>query len=92
MQGRQSEVIFSYFCALFFHGFHWTLKKNFFFSLGPHFIYFPHPQSCLLRSFKAEVYSCPNCRHQLGKDYSMETNKQLQKVLLSLFPGYDAGR
>ena len=51
-----------------------------------------HSQSCLMRSFKAEVYTCPNCRHQLGKEFSMAVNKNLQAILLDLFPGYDGGR
>ena len=48
-------------------------------------------QSCLARSFKAEVSTCPNCRHQLKKD-DVEVNKLLQDVLLDLFPGYEGGR
>jgi E3 ubiquitin-protein ligase UHRF1 len=49
-------------------------------------------KSCLGRSFKAGVYNCPNCRHALGKDYSMEPNTDLQDALLQLFPGYQGGR
>lgn len=49
-------------------------------------------KSCLTRSFKAEVYTCPSCRHELGKDYSLTINKPLQKVLLDIFPGYNGGR
>ena len=52
----------------------------------------PPPQSCLQRSFKAEVFSCPNCRHALQKDLAMQVNTPLQQVLVGLFPGYDAGR
>ncbi|XP_076055411.1 E3 ubiquitin-protein ligase UHRF1-like [Oratosquilla oratoria] len=48
--------------------------------------------ACLLRSFKAEVYFCPACRHELGNSYEMKVNTSLSKALLLLFPGYDAGR
>lgn len=47
---------------------------------------------CMKRSFKAEVYSCPNCRFDLGKDYERNVNKTLQEILLEIFPGYNAGR
>ncbi|XP_053559147.1 E3 ubiquitin-protein ligase UHRF1 [Bombina bombina] len=47
---------------------------------------------CLDRSFKADVYSCPACRHDLGKNYSMNINKSLQSILTQLFPGYERGR
>jgi E3 ubiquitin-protein ligase UHRF1 len=49
-------------------------------------------KSCLVRSFKAGVYNCPNCRHPLGKDYQPEANSHLQEALLQLFPGYEGGR
>eukprot|EP00058_Branchiostoma_floridae_P015066 XP_002600554.1 hypothetical protein BRAFLDRAFT_205176 [Branchiostoma floridae] len=49
-------------------------------------------KACLQRSFRAEVYCCPACRHDLGKGYSMATNKPLQAILNLLFPGYSAGR
>ena len=49
-------------------------------------------QSCLQRSFKVDIYTCPTCRHDLGKGYSLSYNKNLQAVLLEVFPGYDAGR
>ncbi|XP_050407733.2 E3 ubiquitin-protein ligase UHRF1-like [Patella vulgata] len=49
-------------------------------------------KSCLSRSFKAQVYSCPACRHDLGEKYPMEVNAPLSKVLCSLYPGYEAGR
>lgn len=49
-------------------------------------------QECLQRSFKAEVYTCPACRHDLGKNYSMAVNKSLQDILNQLFPGYNSGR
>ncbi|XP_069585506.1 E3 ubiquitin-protein ligase UHRF1-like [Ranitomeya imitator] len=49
-------------------------------------------KSCLDRSFKASVYSCPACRHDLGKNYDMRVNKPLQSVLGQLFPGYERGR
>lgn len=47
---------------------------------------------CLKRSFKAEVYTCPFCRFDLGKGYGMKVNKELQAVLMDIFPGYNAGR
>uniref|UniRef100_A0A672RX16 RING-type E3 ubiquitin transferase n=1 Tax=Sinocyclocheilus grahami TaxID=75366 RepID=A0A672RX16_SINGR len=49
-------------------------------------------QECLQRSFKAEVYSCPACRYDLGKNYEMTVNKPLQAILTQLFPGYSSGR
>ncbi|GIX75163.1 e3 ubiquitin-protein ligase UHRF1 [Caerostris extrusa] len=49
-------------------------------------------KSCLNRSFKAGVFSCPMCRQELQKTCINNTNKNLQNVLLSVFPGYDAGR
>ncbi|XP_078657460.1 E3 ubiquitin-protein ligase UHRF1-like [Branchiostoma floridae x Branchiostoma belcheri] len=49
-------------------------------------------KACLQRSFRAQVYCCPACRHDLGKGYSMATNKELQAILNLLFPGYSAGR
>uniref|UniRef100_A0A8C7ZAD0 E3 ubiquitin-protein ligase UHRF n=1 Tax=Oryzias sinensis TaxID=183150 RepID=A0A8C7ZAD0_9TELE len=49
-------------------------------------------KECLQRSFKAEVYTCPACRHDLGKNYSMTVNKCLQDVLSQFFPGYNNGR
>lgn len=49
-------------------------------------------QECLQRSFKAEVYTCPACRHDLGKNYSMSVNKSLQDILNQFFPGYSNGR
>ncbi|KAM3927809.1 E3 ubiquitin-protein ligase UHRF1 [Leptodactylus fuscus] len=49
-------------------------------------------KSCLDRSFKAAVYSCPACRHDLGKNYNMQVNKSLQTLLGQLFPGYERGR
>lgn len=47
---------------------------------------------CLLGSFKAEVFSCPACRYDLGRDYTMKVNKPLDQVLIKLFPGYDRTR
>ncbi|XP_057674629.1 E3 ubiquitin-protein ligase UHRF2-like [Corythoichthys intestinalis] len=47
---------------------------------------------CLQRSFRAEVYTCPACRHDLGKDYDMTQNKTLQVLLDQFFPGYTKGR
>ncbi|KAM9308657.1 E3 ubiquitin-protein ligase UHRF1-like [Gastrophryne carolinensis] len=49
-------------------------------------------KSCLDRSFKAAVHSCPACRHDLGKNYNMQVNRPLQAVLSQLFPGYERGR
>ncbi|XP_056374998.1 E3 ubiquitin-protein ligase UHRF1-like [Hyla sarda] len=49
-------------------------------------------KSCLDRSFKAAVYNCPACRHDLGKNYNMQVNKPLQSLLVQLFPGYERGR
>ncbi|KAG9343246.1 hypothetical protein JZ751_014226 [Albula glossodonta] len=49
-------------------------------------------KECLQRSFKAEVYTCPACRHDLGKDYPMKVNQPLQAILSQLFPGYSSGR
>ncbi|XP_014836021.1 PREDICTED: E3 ubiquitin-protein ligase UHRF1 [Poecilia mexicana] len=49
-------------------------------------------KECLQRSFRAEVYTCPACRHDLGKNYSMSVNKDLQDILSQLFPGYSNGR
>ncbi|CAI9548146.1 unnamed protein product [Staurois parvus] len=49
-------------------------------------------KSCLQRSFRAEVYSCPACRFDLGKTYSMVPNKVLQTLLDQFFPGYSKGR
>ncbi|GLH14953.1 Ubiquitin [Gryllus bimaculatus] len=48
--------------------------------------------SCLKRSFKAEVYSCPTCRGDLGQNFKMDVNKPLSNCLLKLFPGYEVGR
>ncbi|MEE6487651.1 hypothetical protein FKM82_014977 [Ascaphus truei] len=49
-------------------------------------------KDCLDRSFKANVHSCPACRYDLGKNYSMKVNKPLQSILNQLFPGYGSGR
>nr|XP_057915888.1 E3 ubiquitin-protein ligase UHRF2-like [Doryrhamphus excisus] len=49
-------------------------------------------KTCLQRSFRAEVYTCPACRHDLGKDYVMAQNKTLQMLLDQFFPGYSKGR
>ncbi|XP_030625523.1 E3 ubiquitin-protein ligase UHRF2 [Chanos chanos] len=49
-------------------------------------------KTCLQRSFRAEVYTCPACRHDLGKDYVMVLNKTLQQLLDQFFPGYSKGR
>uniref|UniRef100_A0A3P8WF88 RING-type E3 ubiquitin transferase n=1 Tax=Cynoglossus semilaevis TaxID=244447 RepID=A0A3P8WF88_CYNSE len=49
-------------------------------------------KNCLQRSFRAQVYTCPACRHDLGKDYVMTQNKVLQVLLDQFFPGYSKGR
>ncbi|NXI99079.1 UHRF1 ligase, partial [Psophia crepitans] len=49
-------------------------------------------KDCLDRSFRADVYSCPACRYDLGKNYTMQVNKTLQDILTQLFPGYGNGR
>lgn len=49
-------------------------------------------KACLLRSFRAQVYTCPACRHDLGKDSVMSQNKTLQALLDQFFPGYSKGR
>ncbi|XP_020629479.1 E3 ubiquitin-protein ligase UHRF1-like isoform X1 [Orbicella faveolata] len=49
-------------------------------------------KSCLQRSFKAEVYCCPACRAELGKNYKLTMNTFLDAALNHLFPGYTKGR
>lgn len=49
-------------------------------------------KTCLQRSFRAQVYTCPACRHDLGKDYAMSQNQTLQTLLDQFFPGYSKGR
>lgn len=49
-------------------------------------------KSCLQRSFKAEVFSCPACRTELGKNYKLAVNTSLDAALKHLFPGYTKGR
>ncbi|NXY57473.1 UHRF2 ligase, partial [Callaeas wilsoni] len=49
-------------------------------------------KSCLQRSFRAEVFTCPACRYDLGKSYPMAPNKILQTLLDQFFPGYSKGR
>uniref|UniRef100_A0A8C0EG16 E3 ubiquitin-protein ligase UHRF n=1 Tax=Bubo bubo TaxID=30461 RepID=A0A8C0EG16_BUBBB len=49
-------------------------------------------KSCLQRSFRAEVFTCPACRYDLGKGYTMVPNKILQTLLDQFFPGYSKGR
>ncbi|XP_053558538.1 E3 ubiquitin-protein ligase UHRF2 [Bombina bombina] len=49
-------------------------------------------KSCLQRSFRAEVFTCPACRYDLGKTYIMVPNKALQTLLDQFFPGYTKGR
>lgn len=50
------------------------------------------PKACLKRSFSAEVYNCPMCRHELGKEFKMKVNEHLAAALQHLFAGYEAGR
>ncbi|XP_037089787.1 E3 ubiquitin-protein ligase UHRF1-like [Pollicipes pollicipes] len=47
---------------------------------------------CVKRSFKAEVFSCPACRHDLGKKFALVSNVTLFDALKALFPGYQKGR
>lgn len=49
-------------------------------------------KACLQRSFRAQVYTCPACRHDLGKDFAMSQNQALQALLDQFFPGYSKGR
>uniref|UniRef100_A0A8D0D3U3 E3 ubiquitin-protein ligase UHRF n=1 Tax=Sander lucioperca TaxID=283035 RepID=A0A8D0D3U3_SANLU len=49
-------------------------------------------KTCLQRSFRADVYTCPACRHDLGKDYIMTQNVTLQVLLDQFYPGYSKGR
>uniref|UniRef100_G1PAY9 E3 ubiquitin-protein ligase UHRF n=1 Tax=Myotis lucifugus TaxID=59463 RepID=G1PAY9_MYOLU len=49
-------------------------------------------KNCLDRSFRAQVFSCPACRRELGRNYSMKVNQPLQAILIQLFPGYGNGR
>eukprot|EP00069_Balaena_mysticetus_P010792 bmy_06945T0 len=49
-------------------------------------------KDCLDRSFRAQVFSCPACRYDLGRSYAMHVNQPLQAVLNQLFPGYGSGR
>ncbi|XP_051497626.1 E3 ubiquitin-protein ligase UHRF2-like isoform X2 [Apus apus] len=49
-------------------------------------------KSCLQRSFRAEVFTCPACRYDLGKSYAVIPNKILQTLLDQFFPGYSKGR
>uniref|UniRef100_A0A672J8A5 E3 ubiquitin-protein ligase UHRF n=1 Tax=Salarias fasciatus TaxID=181472 RepID=A0A672J8A5_SALFA len=49
-------------------------------------------KTCLQRSFRAKVYTCPACRHDLGRDYAMTQNRTLQLLLDQFFPGYSKGR
>ena len=47
---------------------------------------------CLVRSFKAEIFTCPNCRFNLGQGYKLTENGNLNFTLMQLFPGYERGR
>uniref|UniRef100_A0A2P2I2V5 RING-type E3 ubiquitin transferase n=2 Tax=Hirondellea gigas TaxID=1518452 RepID=A0A2P2I2V5_9CRUS len=43
---------------------------------------------CLKRSFNAQVFACPACRHDLGEKYNMPINDKLFSALKLIFPGY----
>jgi len=44
-------------------------------------------QDCLKQSFKNEVFTCPTCRNDLGKDLDTNNiNKDLEAVMNKLFP------
>uniref|UniRef100_A0A8C0WH86 E3 ubiquitin-protein ligase UHRF n=1 Tax=Castor canadensis TaxID=51338 RepID=A0A8C0WH86_CASCN len=49
-------------------------------------------KDCLDRSFRAQVFSCPACRYDLGRSYVTQVNQPLQTILNQLFPGYGNGR
>lgn len=49
-------------------------------------------KSCLERSFSAEIFTCPCCRYELGKEFKFCVNQNLASALLKLFPGYEKGR
>ncbi|XP_004632820.1 E3 ubiquitin-protein ligase UHRF1 [Octodon degus] len=49
-------------------------------------------KDCLDRSFRAQVFSCPACRYDLGRGYAMQVNTALQNILNHFFPGYGSGR
>ncbi|KAF6032133.1 UHRF2 [Bugula neritina] len=49
-------------------------------------------KDCIQRAFKAEVYTCPSCRHEIGKNTTLTVNKPLSDVLHALFPGYGSAR
>ncbi|XP_069692725.1 E3 ubiquitin-protein ligase UHRF1-like [Periplaneta americana] len=49
-------------------------------------------KKCLKRSFAAKVFTCPCCRHVLGKKYKLTVNDTLANILCKLFPGYGRGR
>ncbi|XP_010633102.1 E3 ubiquitin-protein ligase UHRF1 isoform X1 [Fukomys damarensis] len=49
-------------------------------------------KDCLDRSFRAQVFSCPACRYDLGRSYAMQVNTALQTILSHFFPGYGSGR
>uniref|UniRef100_A0A2K5E2S0 E3 ubiquitin-protein ligase UHRF n=1 Tax=Aotus nancymaae TaxID=37293 RepID=A0A2K5E2S0_AOTNA len=49
-------------------------------------------KDCLDRSFRAQVFSCPACRYDLGRSYAMQVNQPLQTVLNQLFPSYCNGQ
>lgn len=49
-------------------------------------------QSCLSRSFKSGVYTCPVCRFDLGKNYQLEVNVRLRRILQFVLVGYENGR
>ncbi|XP_069677651.1 E3 ubiquitin-protein ligase UHRF1-like [Periplaneta americana] len=49
-------------------------------------------KKCLKRSFAAQVFTCPCCRHVLGEKYNVTVNQTLANILCKLFPGYGSGR
>lgn len=48
-------------------------------------------QACVDRSVEADVKTCPHCRCDLASE-KLKINKNLENVLLALFPGYTVGR
>ncbi|CAD6238967.1 GSCOCG00008581001-RA-CDS [Cotesia congregata] len=49
-------------------------------------------QNCICRSFKADVFTCPVCRHSIKKTRLEKINEQLAVTLENLFPGYGSER
>uniref|UniRef100_H9GE29 E3 ubiquitin-protein ligase UHRF n=1 Tax=Anolis carolinensis TaxID=28377 RepID=H9GE29_ANOCA len=82
--GMRRKLIQRGFCLLF--------RCASFSLIPPYYLRYSLIQDCLDRSFRAEVYSCPACRYDLGKNYSMQVNEPLQSLLGQFFPGYGNGR